>query len=104
MKNGTHWNHNKGRHPCPRIIRVLFDESWINHEYDAIDGDRGFSNIRSQHNFPSALWCRFEYLRLHLAWKISVNGADNELRNLVPECTSGLLKILMARLDFFLAL
>lgn len=100
----TYRDNDQRRHPRPWVVRVLLDETGVNHKDNTVDCNRGFRNIRGQHDLPGAFWRRFENFGLHIAGKVRVDRANNQLCDLVAQRAGCFLQVFMSGFNLFLAL
>ena len=82
----------------------MLDEPWIDDEDDTVDGNRGLSDICRKDDLPRTLRCWLEDLRLHVTGKIGIDRTDDELFDLVTQCSSRLLQVLLRSFDLILTL
>jgi hypothetical protein len=100
----THRNDRERSHAGTRVERVLLDKARVNDEYDAIDGDRRLRNVCGQHHLACAIRGRLEDLGLEIRGQVRVDRADDQLWDLVPECSRRLRQVLLRGLDLLLTL
>jgi hypothetical protein len=100
----TYRNNDKAGHARSRVVRILLDKARVNDKHDPINCDRGFRDVRCEHDFPCTFGGWFEYLGLHVTWQVCVNRADNQLRYFVAQGPSSFCEILLRCFDLLLAL
>ena len=76
----------------------------IDYEHNTVDRDRRLCDVCRKHDLARALWRGFEDLRLHITGQVGIDRTNDKLLDLVTQCSSRFLQVLLCSFNLVLTL